>query len=106
MTIMLMHNLGISEGRPMCNGTCLIITEWCNNVIEARMIAVENAGKEFHMNLQSDDKRWREAFIHKLATSWVQGIEQSKRPQEFSIEWAPSTVPTIILAILNIQVNQ
>ena len=45
---MLLRNLDISEG--MCNGTCLIATELCNNIIKANIITGEKSGKEVHIS--------------------------------------------------------
>lgn len=44
---MLLRNLDVSEG--LCNGTRLIVTELCNNIIKARIITGEESGKEVHI---------------------------------------------------------
>ena len=46
--VMLLRNLDISEG--MCNGTRLIVTELCNNIIKANIITGEKSGKEVHIS--------------------------------------------------------
>ena len=45
--IMLLRNLDITEG--LCNGTRLNITELCNNIIKAKIIAGEKSGREVHI---------------------------------------------------------
>nr|XP_015925120.2 uncharacterized protein LOC107452988 [Parasteatoda tepidariorum] len=45
--IMLLRNLDVSEG--MCNGTRLIVTELCNNIIKAKIITGEHAGRQVHL---------------------------------------------------------
>lgn len=45
--IMLLRNLDISEG--LCNGTRLIVTELCNNIIKAKIITGEQSGRDVHI---------------------------------------------------------
>lgn len=44
---MLLRNLDVSEG--LCNGTRLIVTELCNNIIRAKIITGEFSGREVHI---------------------------------------------------------
>ena len=44
---MLLQNLDVSKG--LCNGTRLIVTELCNNIIKSKIITGENAGREVHI---------------------------------------------------------
>lgn len=45
--IMLLRNLDVSEG--LCNGTRLVVTELCNNIIKAKIITGEYSGREVHI---------------------------------------------------------
>ncbi|XP_055871668.1 uncharacterized protein LOC129923663 [Biomphalaria glabrata] len=45
--IMLLRNLDVSEG--LCNGTRLIVTELCNNIIIAKILTGEHFGKAVHI---------------------------------------------------------
>ena len=45
---MLLRNLDISEG--ICNGTRIIVTELCNNIIMANIITREKSRKEVHLS--------------------------------------------------------
>lgn len=45
--IMLLRNLDVSEG--LCNGTRLITTELCDNIIKAKIITGERSGQEVHI---------------------------------------------------------
>jgi hypothetical protein len=44
---MLLRNLDVSEG--LCNGTRLVVTELCNNIIKAKIITGEYSGREVHI---------------------------------------------------------
>lgn len=45
--IMLLRNLDVSEG--LCNGTRLIVTELCSNIIKSKIVTGECTGKEVHI---------------------------------------------------------
>ena len=55
---MFLRSLDISEG--MCNGTCLVLTELCNNIIKASIITGEKSGKEVHISRVSVDSSKRQ----------------------------------------------
>ena len=40
------HSIILDNTKEMCNGTRLIITELCNNIIKANLITGEKSGNE------------------------------------------------------------
>ena len=44
---MLLRNLDVSEG--LCNGSRLIVTELCSNIIKAKIVTGEFSGRDVHI---------------------------------------------------------
>ncbi|XP_058745888.1 uncharacterized protein LOC131618738 [Vicia villosa] len=81
-TIMLMHNLGQSEG--LCNGTRLTVTRLANHVIEAKIISGKNIGNLIYipiMSLSPSQSPWPFKLLRRqfpLIVSFAMTINKSQ----------------------------